>query len=120
MALRHVATLALREIPGYITAQTGLQPTTILGAGVVAAAFLYLVYQALFFSFSESTPGMRWARIALCTFDDENPTRKAMRRRMLAVLLSACPLGLGFLWATLDEERLTWHDRISRMYQRSY
>jgi uncharacterized RDD family membrane protein YckC len=112
--------LALREIPGYITAQTGLQPTTILGAGVAAAAFLCLVYQALFFSFSEATPGMRWARIALCTFDDENPTRKAMRRRMLAVLLSACPLGLGFLWATLDDEGLTWHDRISCMYQRSY
>ena len=74
----------------------------------------------LFFWFSEATPGMRCARIALCTFDDENPTRRAIRRRGLAMLLSACPLGLGFLWAALDEDRLTWHDRISRMYQRSY
>jgi uncharacterized RDD family membrane protein YckC len=81
---------------------------------------LCLLYQALFFSFSQATPGMRCARIALCTFDDENPTRSAMRRRMLAMLLSACPLGLGFLWATIDEDRLAWHDRISRMYQRSY
>jgi hypothetical protein len=63
---------------------------------------------------------MRFARIALCTFDDENPTRPAMRRRILAVLLSACPLGLGLLWAALDENRLGWHDLISRMYQRSY
>jgi hypothetical protein len=63
---------------------------------------------------------MRAARIALCTFADGNPARSAMRRRILAVLLSACPLGLGFLWAALDEERLTWHDRVSRMYQRSY
>jgi uncharacterized RDD family membrane protein YckC len=88
--------------------------------GAVAVAFLVLLYQVLFFWFSEATPGMRCARIALCTFDDENPTRRAIRRRGLAMLLSACPLGLGFLWAALDEDRLTWHDRISRMYQRSY
>jgi uncharacterized RDD family membrane protein YckC len=101
-------------------ALAGLQPATAFAAIVAALTFLYLLYQALFFSFSEATPGMRCARIALCTFSDENPTRRAMRRRILAVLLSACPLGLGFLWAALDEDRLAWHDLISRMYQRSY
>ncbi len=69
---------------------------------------------------SEATPGMRYARIALCTFADDNPTRAAMRRRILATVLAACPLGIGFLWAWLDEDGLGWHDRISRMYQRSY
>jgi hypothetical protein len=63
---------------------------------------------------------MRCARIAFCTFDDENPSRAAVRRRIFAVLLSACPLGLGFLWAAMDEERLSWHDRLCRIYQRSY
>jgi uncharacterized RDD family membrane protein YckC len=89
-------------------------------AGGVALAVLYLTYQMLFFSLSEATPGMRFARIGLCTFGDENPTRSAMRRRTFAVLLAACPLGLGLLWACLDEDGLGWHDRISRMYQRSY
>jgi len=103
-----------------IAEQIGLQPGTVLMAGAATFAFLYLLYQALFFSFSGATLGMRAARIALCTFADGNPARSAMRRRILAVLLSACPLGLGFLWAALDEERLTWHDRVSRMYQRSY
>jgi uncharacterized RDD family membrane protein YckC len=83
-------------------------------------AIFWLLYQLLFFTFSEATPGMRYARIGLCTLDDNNPTRSAMRRRILAVLLSACPLGIGFLWALLDDDRLGWHDRISRMYQRSY
>jgi uncharacterized RDD family membrane protein YckC len=78
------------------------------------------VYQLLFFTFSEATPGMRYARIALCTFADDNPTRSAMRRRILAGVLAACPLGIGFLWAWLDDDGLGWHDRISRMYQRSY
>ena len=85
-----------------------------------ALALLALLYQGLFFTFSEATPGMRYARIALCTFNDENPTRAAMRRRIFIAALSMCPLGLGFLWACLDDDGLGWHDRISRMYQRSY
>jgi uncharacterized RDD family membrane protein YckC len=83
-------------------------------------AVLALLYQLLFFTLSEATPGMRYARIALCTFNDDNPTRTAMRRRIFASILAACPLGIGFLWAWLDEDGLGWHDRISRMYQRSY
>jgi uncharacterized RDD family membrane protein YckC len=81
---------------------------------------LCFAYQALFFTFSTATPGMRFLRIGLCTFDDNNPSRKRMRRRILAVLLSAVPFGLGFIWAALDEERLSWHDRVSGTYQRQY
>ena len=88
-------------------------------AAAVLAVF-YVVYQVLFFSLMGGTPGMRYARIGLCTFGDRNPSRKAMRRRVLATLLAACPLGLGLAWACLDEERLGWHDRMSRMYQRAY
>ncbi len=93
-------------------------PAAIALAGVAAA--LYLIYQALFFTFSEQTPGMRYARIGLCTFADENPTRAAMRRRILAQIVAACPMGLGLLWTLLDDEGLGWHDRISKMYQRAY
>jgi uncharacterized RDD family membrane protein YckC len=93
-------------------------------SALLAAAAIFLVftllYQLLFFTFSEATPGMRYARIGLCTFSDDNPTRAAIRRRIVATILAACPLGIGFLWAWLDDDGLGWHDRISRMYQRSY
>ena len=92
--------------------------------GLIAAgctlAVLYPIYQLLFFSFSEQTPGMRYARLGLCTFADGNPTRAAMRRRILAQLVAVSPLGLGLLWTLVDDERLGWHDRISRMYLRAY
>jgi uncharacterized RDD family membrane protein YckC len=91
----------------------------LVAAGLVLAGF-GLLYQYLFFKYAEGTPGMRYAKIALCTFEDENPTRKAMCMRVLYVLLSAAPLGLGFAWAWFDPDRLTWHDRLSRIYQRSY
>ncbi|HEY4382729.1 MAG TPA: RDD family protein [Acidobacteriaceae bacterium] len=101
-------------------ASQGLPLNWMLGGAAITGAVLNFLYQAMFFSFNVATPGMRSVRIGLCTFDDENPTRRAIRRRMLAMLLSACPLGLGFLWIALDEDRLAWHDRISRIYQRSY
>ena len=98
--------------------QISLQTAVIAAVG--ALIFLALAYQLLFFTFGEATPGMRYARIGLCTLSDENPTRAQMRRRILATILAACPLGIGFLWACLDDEGLGWQDRISRMYQRTY
>ena len=98
-----------------------LLPLPLAGASAVSVLVaLYVLYQMLFFSLNGDTPGMRYARISLCTFGDRNPTRKAMRLRVLATLLAACPLGLGLAWSCLDEERLGWHDRMSRMYQRAY
>jgi uncharacterized RDD family membrane protein YckC len=106
------AALAVSVVP------MSLQTAAIGTAGTLAV--LTLLYQLLFFTFSEATPGMRYARIGLCTLSDDNPTRSAMRRRIFATVLAACPLGIGFLWAWMDEDGLGWHDRISRMYQRSY
>jgi uncharacterized RDD family membrane protein YckC len=90
------------------------------GAVVFTFAIAVLLYQLLFFWLNEATPGMRYAHIGLCTFADSNPTRKQMRRRLLAQILAVCPLGLGLLWVLLDDDRLGWHDRISRIYQRAY
>jgi len=96
-------------------------PLPALGAAIagVACAF-FVLFQMLFFTLGEATPGMRYARIGLCTFADSNPTRAAMRLRVLATLLAASPLGLGLAWAWLDADGLGWQDRISRMYQRAY
>jgi hypothetical protein len=101
---------------------TNVLPTGLSAAATAVGAFatLFVLYHLLFFTFSEATPGMSYARIGLCTFDDENPTRSQMRRRTWAVLLASFPLGLGLLWAWFDGEGLGWHDRLSRMYQRHY
>ncbi len=93
--------------------------SAVVMGGIVYFA-LWLLYQFLFFSLSHATAGMYYARIALCTFDDENPRRNALRRRIVAWWVSALPLGLGFAWALLDEDGLSWHDRMTRTYPRSY
>jgi uncharacterized RDD family membrane protein YckC len=115
-----VFALTVGKLSGPATTANHISVQAASITAVVTFAVFTLLYQLLFFTLSEATPGMRYARIGLCTFSDDNPTRAAMRRRILATVLSACPLGIGFLWAWLDEDGLGWHDRISRMYQRAY
>jgi hypothetical protein len=110
----------VRQLGAELAARTDVQAKSAGIAVLVSGAVLLLMYHALFLMFSAATPGMRCVRIAFCTFEDESPTRRAVRRRMWASLLSACALGMGYGWAALDEQRLTWHDRMSRMYLRQY
>ncbi len=97
-------------------------PTGMFAAASAAGALgvFSVLYLVLFFTLDDATPGMRYARIGFCTFADENPTRASIRRRILALFLATLPLGLGLLWACMDEDGLGWHDRITRMYPRAY
>jgi hypothetical protein len=96
-------------------------PPQLLGAAAAGIIVAFAVlYQLLFFTLNEATPGMRVLRLAFCTFDEKSPTRKALRRRLVSTALAACPLGLGLVWTALDSDRLGWHDRMSRMYLRMY
>jgi len=88
-----------------------------VGAAAALAA-LAVLYQILFFALTMATPGMKYAGISLCTFDDQFPSRARIFARLGALLLSLAPLGLGVAWALFDEEHLCWHDRITKTYQR--
>lgn len=92
-----------------------------LAATVAGLTLFAIVYMAIFFAFSdEGTPGMRYARIALCTFDDNNPTVAQSLMRIPATLVAALPLGAGLLWTVIDRDGLGLHDRLSKTYQRKY
>jgi uncharacterized RDD family membrane protein YckC len=96
-------------------------PRPLLGGAAAGTLVAFAVlYHLLFFTLNEATPGMRAARLAFCTFSEKNPTRGALRRRLVSTALAACPLGLGLVWMALDSDRLGWHDRMSRIYPRVY
>jgi uncharacterized RDD family membrane protein YckC len=86
--------------------------------GVAALVIIGLLYYAMFFALPASTPGMMYAGIGLCTFNDQSPTRAQLRRRLGAMLLSLLPVGLGVVWVLFDEDHLSWHDRFSQTYPR--
>jgi uncharacterized RDD family membrane protein YckC len=120
LAFTAVFAITVGKLAGAPASAPRVTPQIAAITAAVTLLALTFFYQFLFFTFSEATPGMRYARIGLCTLSDDNPTRSAMRRRILATALAACPLGIGFLWAWFDDDGLGWHDRISRMYQRAY
>jgi uncharacterized RDD family membrane protein YckC len=90
-----------------------IEPSAILGLLAII-----VVYQLFFFTLGSATPGMRWAHISLHTLKDERPTRGQRWVRLLSLLLSLLPLGLGLAWSIFDENRLSWHDRLSRTYMK--
>ena len=85
---------------------------------VYAATFflIYAIYFCLFTLFSGSTPGMHVRGLAVVALDGAFPETRQLLWRSFGYLLSGATLMLGFLWALWDEDRMTWHDRISQTY----
>jgi uncharacterized RDD family membrane protein YckC len=95
----------------------GRVPLPMMIAGVLGVSvWLWGAYQFLFVVYTGSTPGLRVLRLRLVRFDGSPAGRRVRRWRVLASFLSACSLGLGYLWSVLDEDGLCWHDRITRTH----
>lgn len=99
------------------TALPGLRQMAMGALGAFVA--LGILYELLFFTLAQATPGMRYAHIGLWTFANQRPTREQRWRRLAATALSVLPLGLGLVWSLVDEERMCWHDRLSQTYLKS-
>jgi uncharacterized RDD family membrane protein YckC len=93
-------------------------PILIVG-GLAVSVWWWAAYQFLFVVYAGSTPGLRVLRLRLVSFDGSPVGRRVRRWRVLASFLSACSLGLGYLWSILDEDGLCWHDRITRTHIQS-
>ncbi|TWT20106.1 RDD family protein [Luteimonas marina] len=59
------------------------------------------------------TLGMRPWRLRVVADDGGAPTHGALWRRYAVGMVSLLVAGVGFWWAWIDRERLTWHDRAS-------
>lgn len=84
----------------------------LLGAvGAVA-----VLYRSLWCLGDGDTPGMRASGLQLVDFDGRRPNRDKRLIRQFASVLSLLSAGLGLVWSLVDEERLTWHDHISKTF----
>ena len=107
LALMFMATLPFIAVrsgepvdPGYLPYQL-----TIIGV-----AWLFF---AGFWSISGRTLGMQSWRLRIENADGHKPGFAIATVRFFAAIISWLPLGLGFIWQLWDQEKLTWHDRIS-------
>jgi uncharacterized RDD family membrane protein YckC len=86
------------------------------GISVSLTALFWAAYQYLLLVYTGTTPGLKLARLQLSRFDGAAVPRRIRRWRVLASMLSGLSLALGYAWCFLDEDRLCWHDRITRTY----
>jgi RDD family protein len=88
----------------------------LLGGLVCGSLLLALLYGLLFLWGAGATPGMKAARLRLVNFDGMPATRQQRLLRLFGAVVSAGSFLIGFLWAAVDEEKLYWHDHISKTY----
>ena len=81
-----------------------------------ALALILLFYKVLVCVLAQESPGARWMGLRLLHFDGRPPERRQRLLRLASGILSVLPACAGLLWALADEERLTWHDHISKTF----
>jgi uncharacterized RDD family membrane protein YckC len=86
---------------------------------LAAGGIFWLLYQYIFLVYRRATPGMNFVQLELCTFDGTATTMFERQCRAAASALSGFSMGLGYAWALVDEDRMGWHDRISRTHVRA-
>jgi uncharacterized RDD family membrane protein YckC len=86
---------------------------------LAAGGIFWLVFQYIFLVYRRATPGMHFAGLELCTFEGKATTMFERQCRAAASALSGFSMGLGYFWALVDEDRVGWHDRISRTHVRA-
>ena len=84
--------------------------------GLLEFAALLLVtaaYAVFSWRSGGQTIGMRPWRIYVTAADGTRPSWRALLLRFAVGTASLLLGGLGFWWAWIDRDRLTWHDRVS-------
>lgn len=86
--------------------------------GIYGAGFLLLVgvYFLLFMLSASQTPGMKTRQLLAVSREGVALDPRTACLRGLGYLISIVPLMLGFVWAFIDPEHLTWADKVSGTY----
>lgn len=100
-------------------AEENLHTRMALLCAVAVSCVLWTLYQYTFLVHGHGTPGMHMAQLELAKFDGKPVSAFDRRCRAVASALSGFSLGLGFLWALVDEDQLGWHDRMTKTLIRS-
>jgi uncharacterized RDD family membrane protein YckC len=99
--------------------RVALSTGSLVPCGVAAAAVA--VFYHLFFSvLGAESAGMRSMGLRTLTFDGHEPTWHQRVARFVLSLFSVGAVGIGVLWALIDDEGLTWHDHITGTYPTEY
>jgi uncharacterized RDD family membrane protein YckC len=82
----------------------------LIGAGIAIG------YPVAFWVLLGQTPGKLLMGVRIARMNGQPLTVRRALLRYLGYWLSAIPLGLGFLWVLVDDQRQGWHDKLADTY----
>lgn len=96
----------------YTTGKGGIESGNMFyNAFLLFLAYLYFCWH---WTNGRQTLGMRSWKIHVVTKNNASLNWKQATLRYFTALLSLMLLGLGFIWAIIDKEKLALHDRLSK------
>lgn len=98
-----------------IAGSFSFRPLDMVVAGVTGIFFI-LLYFAGCTVLASATPGLIWNGLEVATFEGNPLALSDCLWRAFGYLVSISALMLGFAWAAVDADGLTWHDRMSRTF----
>jgi uncharacterized RDD family membrane protein YckC len=76
--------------------------------------FLHMAYFILFHAWLGQTIGKMLMGIRVVTCDNKLTSPSVAFLRWSGYILSLVPLAIGFLWAAVDKDQCSWHDRLAQ------
>jgi uncharacterized RDD family membrane protein YckC len=112
-ALLLLALLMLLSYPYIWLTGAGKQSYIVRAIYQIYLLAICFAYYGGFWVHGGQTLGLRTWRLKLVRNDGGEITWADALKRFAAALVSLLCLGLGFLWARFNRDKLAWHDRLS-------
>ena len=105
-------------IDGILLAVVGAILRAIFGDGVGGglSTLVSLVYVVYFWTTTGQTIGHKALRLRVVKTDGSKLSVTDAIIRYVGEIISAIPIGLGFMWAGWDAQKQGWHDKMAHTY----
>jgi uncharacterized RDD family membrane protein YckC len=90
------------------------------GPYIAGLLILFGVYFLIFMLTTSQTPGMKIKGLTVVTREGLPLDPRSASLRGFGYLISIAPLMLGFIWAVVDPEHLTWADKVSGTFLKKF
>lgn len=112
--------IAAAAIPFYLMGGRFVPSTKVIVPYAATIAALGLFYQLFWCVLGRESAGMRCLGLRVLTFDGHPPVWQQRVMRLVLTCLDVTAVGLGLVWALIDDEGLAWHDHLSKTFATEY
>ncbi len=112
--------IAAAGIPFYLMGGRFVPSAKAILPYAATLAALGLFYHLFWCVLGRESAGMRCLGLRVLTFDGHPPTWQQRVGRLVLACFDVSAVGLGLVWALIDDEGLTWHDHLSKTFPTRY